>query len=54
MLSALRAQVKRQSLRRWRYDASVRFNPDDLDLAAGEIRRDVEWIPVQPDVDLKV
>lgn len=51
MLSALRAQIKRQLLRRWCYDASVRFNPDDL--AAG-IRRDVEWIRVQPDVDLEV
>ena len=51
MLSALRAQIKRQLLRRWRYDASVRLNADDL--AAG-IRRDVEWICVQPDVDLEV
>src|SRR5207248_2782599 len=54
MVSALRAQIKRQLLRRLRYDASVRFNPEQLDLAAGEIRRDVEWIRVQPDVDLKV
>ena len=51
MLSALRAQIKRQLLRRWCYDASVRFNPDGLE--AG-IRRDVEWIHVQPDVDLEV
>ena len=51
MLSALRAQIKRQLLRRLSYDASVSFNPDDL--AAG-IRRDVEWIGVQPDVDLEV
>src|SRR5882724_9635160 len=54
MLSALRAQIKRQLLRRLRYDASVRFNTEEFDLAAGEIRRDVEWIRVQPDVDLKV
>ena len=51
MLSALRAQIKRQLLRRLSYDASVRLNPEDL--AAG-IRRDVEWIRVQPDVDLEV
>jgi hypothetical protein len=51
MLSALRTQIKRQLLRRLRYDASVRFNPDAL--AAG-IRRDVEWIHVQPEVDLEV
>ena len=51
MLSALRAQIKRQLLRRLCYDASVRFNPDGL--TAG-IRRDVEWIHVQPDVDLEV
>jgi hypothetical protein len=54
MLLALRAKVKRQLLRRLRYDASLRRNPEELDLAAGEMRRDVEWIPVQPDVDLKV
>src|SRR5438067_605187 len=54
MVSALRAQIKRQLLRRLCYDASVRFNPEQLDLAAGEIRRDVEWIHVQPDVDLEV
>ena len=54
MLSALRAQIKRQLLRRLRYDASVRFNTEEFDLAAGETRRDVEWIRVQPDVDLKV
>jgi hypothetical protein len=54
MLSAVRAQIKRQLLRRLCYDASVRFNPEELDLAAGEIQRDVEWIRVQPDVDLKV
>jgi hypothetical protein len=51
MLSALRAQIKRQLLRRWCYDATVRFTPDGV--AAG-IRRDVEWIRVQPDVDLEV
>ena len=51
MLSALHAQIKRQLLRRLCYDASVRFNPDGL--TAG-IRRDVEWIHVQPDVDLEV
>src|SRR5438552_16915510 len=51
MLSALRAQIKRQLLRRLCYDASVSFNPDGL--TAG-IRRDVEWIHVQPDVDLEV
>jgi hypothetical protein len=49
MLSALRAQIKRQLLRRWLYDASVRFNPD-----GSGIRHDVEWIHVQPDVDLEV
>jgi hypothetical protein len=54
MFSALRAQIKRQLLRRLCYDASVRLNPEDLDLAAGEVRSDVEWIRVQPDVDLKV
>jgi len=54
MLSALRAQIKRQLLRRLHYDASVRFTPEHLDLAPGEIRRDVEWIRVQPDVNLKV
>src|SRR5438034_4542320 len=54
MLSGLRARMKRQLLRRWSYDASLRFNPEDLDLAAGEMRRDVEWIRVQPGVDLKV
>src|SRR6266852_5590791 len=53
MLSPLRAQIKRQLLR-WRYDASLRFNPEHLDSAPGEIRRDVEWIRVQPDVSLKV
>src|SRR4029453_14555091 len=52
MLSALRAQIKRQLLRRLCYDASIRFNPDDL--ASGEIRGDVEWIRVQPDFDLQV
>jgi hypothetical protein len=51
MLSALHTQIKRQLLRRWRYDASVRFNPDSL---AGGVRRDVKWIHVQPDVDLEV
>jgi hypothetical protein len=54
MVSDLRAQIKQQLLRRWRYDASVRFNPEELDLAAGEIRSDVEWIHVQHCVDLKV
>jgi hypothetical protein len=54
MLSPLRAKIKRRLLRRWSYDASVRINPEDLDLAAGEMRQDVAWIPVQPDVDLKV
>jgi hypothetical protein len=49
MLSALRAQIKRQLLRRWLYDASVRFNPD-----GSGIRHDVEWIHVQPHVDLEV
>jgi len=51
---ALRAKIKRQLLRRWSYDASVRVNPEELDLAGGEMRRDVEWIRVQPGVDLKV
>jgi len=51
--SPLRAQVKR-FLGRLRYDASVRVNPEHLDLAPGEMRRDVEWIRVQPDVNLKV
>src|SRR6266487_87464 len=51
MLSALRAQIKRQLLRRLRYDASVRFDSDAL--TAG-VRRDVKWIHVQPDVDLEV
>ena len=54
MLSALRAHIKRRLIRRLCYDASVRFGPEELDLAAGEIRHDVEWIRVQPDVDLKV
>ena len=54
MLSALRAQIKQQVLRRLGYDASVRLNPEDLDMAAREVRSDVEWIRVQPDVDLKV
>jgi len=54
MLSTLRAQIKRRLIRRLCYDASVRLNPEDLDLAAGEVRSDVEWIHVQPDVDLKV
>lgn len=49
MLSALRAQIKRQLLRRWRYDASVRFDP-----GGSRTRHDVEWIHVQPDVDLEV
>ena len=53
MLSPLRAPIKRL-LQRLRYDASVRFNPEHLDLAPGETRRDVEWIRVQPDVALKV
>jgi hypothetical protein len=54
MFSILRAQIKRQLLRRWCYDASIRLNPEELDLAPGETRSDVEWIRVQPDVDLKV
>jgi hypothetical protein len=54
MFSPLRARIKRQLLRRWCYDASLRRNPEEFDLAAGEMRRDVEWIRVQPDVDLKV
>ena len=54
ILSPVRARIKRELLRRWCYDASLRFNPEELDLAAGEIRSDVEWIRVQPDVDLKV
>jgi hypothetical protein len=54
MLSTLRAEIRRQLLRRWCYDASVRLNPEELDLAPKEMRRDVEWIRVQPDVDLKV
>ncbi len=41
-------------LRRLRYDASVRFSPEHLESAAAEIRRDVEWLRVQPDVNLKV
>jgi hypothetical protein len=49
MLSALRAQIKRQLLRRLCYDASVRFDPD-----GSGIRHDVEWIRVQPDVDFEV
>ena len=53
MLSPLRAPIKRL-LQRLRYDASVRINPEHLDLAPGETRRDVEWIRVQPDVALKV
>jgi hypothetical protein len=48
------AHIKRQLIRRLCYDASARLNPEDLDLAAGEVRSDVEWIRVQPDVDLKV
>src|SRR5438094_9053445 len=51
MLSALRAQIKRQLLRRLRYDASVRLDSDAL--TAG-VRRDVKWIHVQPDVDLEL
>ena len=51
MLSALRAQIKRQLVRRPRYDASVRFDPDAV--TAG-FRRDVKWIHVQPNVDLEV
>ncbi len=51
MLSALRTQIKRQLLRHLRYDASVRF--DSGGQAAG-IRRDVEWIRIQPEVDLEV
>jgi hypothetical protein len=54
IVSALRARIKRQLLQRWRYDASLRFSPEELDLAAGEMRSDVEWIRVQPGVDLKV
>ena len=54
MLSALRAHIKRRLIRRLCYDASVRVGPEELDLAAGEIRHEVEWIRVQPDVDLKV
>jgi diadenosine tetraphosphatase ApaH/serine/threonine PP2A family protein phosphatase len=53
MLSPLRAPIKRL-LQRLRYDASVRINPEQFDLAPGETRRDVEWIRVQPDVALKV
>ena len=53
MPSPLRAAIKRL-LQRLRYDASVRINPESLDLAPGETRRDVEWIRVQPDVVLKV
>jgi hypothetical protein len=53
MLSPLRVAIKRL-LQRLRYDASVRINPESLDLAPGETRRDVEWIRVQPDVALKV
>ncbi len=51
--SPVRAQIKR-FVGRLRYDASVRVNPEQLDLAPGEMRRDVEWIRVQPDVNLKV
>src|SRR4029079_8036588 len=54
MLSPLRAKIKRRLLRRWTHDASLRRIPDELEWAAGEVRSDVEWIPVQPDVDLKV
>jgi hypothetical protein len=54
MPSALRAKIKRRLLRRWTHDASLRRIPDELEWAAGETRRDVEWIAVQPDVDLKV
>ena len=53
MPSSLRAAIKRL-LQRLRYDASVRVNPESLDLAPGETRSDVEWIRVQPDVSLKV
>ena len=53
VLSPLKAPVKRL-LQRWRYDASVRINPEQWDLAPGETRSDVEWIRVQPDVALKV
>ena len=42
MLSPLRAPIKRQLLQRLRYDASVRVNPEDLDLAAGR-NPDVMW-----------
>src|SRR6266567_3836098 len=51
MLSALRVQIKRQLLRRLRYDASVRFDSDALTTG---VRRDVKWIHVQPDVDLEL
>ena len=54
MLSALRAHIKRRLIRRLCYDASVRVGPEELDLAAGETRHEVEWIRVQPDVDLKL
>jgi len=53
MPSSLRAVIKRL-LQRLRYDASVRVNPESLDLAPGETRCDVEWIRVQPEVSLKV
>lgn len=53
-LSPVRAKIKRRLLRRWTHDASLRRIPDELEWAPGEMRRDVEWIPVQPDVDLKV
>jgi hypothetical protein len=52
--SGVRARIKRELLRRWTYDASVRIGPEHLDLAPGETRHDLEWIRVQPDVDLKV
>jgi len=51
MLSALRTQIKRQLLRHLRYDESVRFDPGGQ--AAG-IRRDVEWVRIQSEVDLEV
>lgn len=53
IVSPLRTPIKRL-LKRLRYDASVRMNPEHLDLAPGETRRDVEWIRIQPDVNLKV
>ena len=41
-------------MRRWSYDASLRRSPEEFDLAPGEVRQDVEWIAIQPDVNLKV